>query len=76
VACADSLSRDETPSRQRVDQRRTSGALGDRGAAFADLDRAIAVHSSFLAYARVDPMLDPLRGDSRFEAVLQRLNLR
>ena len=50
-------------------------ALGDRDAAFADLDRAVESHSSYLAYAKVDPMLDPLRSDPRFAALLERLHL-
>jgi eukaryotic-like serine/threonine-protein kinase len=53
----------------------TQAALGDRDAAFAALDRAVREHSSALTVLAVDPMLDPLRGDPRFAALLRKMNL-
>ncbi len=43
--------------------------------AFAWLDRAYERKDALLAFAKVDPNLDPLRGDPRFRAMLQRLGL-
>ena len=47
-------------------------ALGDRTHAFEWLERAYAERSHSIAFLRVDPGLDPLRGDARFESLLQR----
>ena len=41
--------------------------------AFDALERAHALGDSGLIYARNDPFLDPLRGDARFNALLERL---
>jgi serine/threonine protein kinase/Flp pilus assembly protein TadD len=40
--------------------------LGDLQKTFEWLDRAYEERSGFLAFVRVEPMLDPLRGDARF----------
>jgi tetratricopeptide (TPR) repeat protein len=40
--------------------------LGDQQKTFEWLDRAYEERSGFLAFVRVEPMLDPLRGDARF----------
>lgn len=50
-------------------------ALGDRDAAFSWLNRAFTAHSTYLGYAKVDPVLDPLRSDARFKELLVRLHL-
>jgi hypothetical protein len=42
---------------------------GDRAQALAWLERAHARHSGWVVYVGVDPRLDPLRGDTRFEAL-------
>ena len=48
-------------------------ALGDRDAAFAALERALAVHDAWLWSLDTWPELDPLRGDPRFAALRKRL---
>ena len=49
--------------------------LGDRDKAFAELDRAFADKDSFLARLVEDPLMDPLRNDPRFTAMLAKLGL-
>jgi TolB-like protein/Tfp pilus assembly protein PilF len=50
--------------------------LGEKDKAFAWLDKAAAEHSSFLAYSKWEPRLDPLRSDPRFNKLLTRIGLR
>jgi len=50
--------------------------LGDREAAFVDLQRAWEVKDPGLQFLRVDPWLDPLRPDSRFAALLKKMQFR
>jgi hypothetical protein len=50
-------------------------ALGDTDAAFEWLDRAYTDRRGWLAYLKVEPLLDPLRGDPRFARLLERLRL-
>jgi len=50
-------------------------ALGDRDQALGCFERAVGERSPWLVYAGADPRLDPLRGESRFEAVLDRIGL-
>ncbi|MGH7664029.1 MAG: BTAD domain-containing putative transcriptional regulator [Gemmatimonadaceae bacterium] len=47
-------------------------ALGDRAEALDWLERAYEDRSHSMAFLRVDPQLAPLRGDSRFEALVTR----
>ena len=49
--------------------------LGDLDEAFRRLDKACEEHSSWLAYLRIEPRLDPLRGDPRFAHLLRRVGL-
>ena len=50
-------------------------ALGDADQAFQWLDRAFAEPSALLGNLRVDPVMDPLRGDPRYREVERRLRL-
>ncbi len=50
-------------------------ALGDSEAAFKWLRRAYDEHSYWLSWLGVDPRWDPLRSDSRFREVEQRVGL-
>jgi eukaryotic-like serine/threonine-protein kinase len=49
--------------------------LGDKGQAFAWLDKAVQDRSFFLIWLKVEPLFDPLRGDPRFQELLRRMNL-
>jgi len=49
--------------------------LGDADAAFGALERAVGEHYWRVLFLRVDPRLDPLRGDPRFEPLVQRLGI-
>ena len=49
--------------------------LGNSNEAIAWLERAYDEHSFGLAHIKVDPSLDPLRADPRFQEILQRMNL-
>jgi hypothetical protein len=50
-------------------------ALGDKNAAFAELEKSFQNRDWFLPRIKVDPFMDPLRGDPRFDAMVKRLNL-
>ena len=50
-------------------------ALGEDDRAFASLEKAYAAHDVQLQYLRVDPMLDGLRPDPRFQDLLRRVGL-
>jgi hypothetical protein len=50
--------------------------LGDSNQAFAWLDKAYEERCEYLVYLPTDPMADPLRGDPRFPALLERLGLK
>lgn len=49
--------------------------LGQFDETFAQLDAAVEARESLLAYSKVWPWFDPLRGDERFDGVLQRIGL-
>jgi serine/threonine protein kinase/Tfp pilus assembly protein PilF len=51
------------------------GALGEKEAAFAELEKTYQARDFFFHRLKVDPIMDPLRDDPRFNALLQRLNL-
>lgn len=48
---------------------------GDFDAAFASLDRAIEARDYLLAWLRVDPLLEPLKADPRFDKSAAQLRL-
>jgi TolB-like protein/Flp pilus assembly protein TadD len=50
--------------------------LGDKDHAFAWFDKAYDERCDYLVYLPTDPMADPLRGDRRFTALLERLGLK
>jgi tetratricopeptide (TPR) repeat protein len=50
-------------------------ALGEREAALDQLEAAWCARSGWIAYLAVDPRLDPVRGDARFAALLERVGL-
>jgi tetratricopeptide (TPR) repeat protein len=54
---------------------RAYAAIGDRDAAFLWLNRAIDERYYNVAYLNVDPLLDSLRSDPRFEAARARVGL-
>jgi TolB-like protein/DNA-binding winged helix-turn-helix (wHTH) protein/Tfp pilus assembly protein PilF len=49
--------------------------LGNRDEAFAWLDKAYAERSDYMPYLRLEPMLDGLRSDHRFAALVGRVGL-
>lgn len=49
-------------------------ALGEKDAAFDQLEKAYQNHDWFLERIKVDPFMDPLRDDPRFDAMVKRLN--
>jgi serine/threonine-protein kinase len=49
-------------------------ALGHTGEALDWLDKAYAARDYFLRWLRIDPRLDPLRSQARFQALERRLN--
>jgi serine/threonine protein kinase/Tfp pilus assembly protein PilF len=50
-------------------------ALGEREEALEALERAFEEQSTWMAYLGLDPRLDPLRGQPRFEALVRRVGL-
>jgi TolB-like protein len=48
--------------------------LGEKDPAFEWLERAYRVHDQGMCYLKVDPPLDPLRSDPRFQDLLRRMN--
>ena len=49
--------------------------LQDTDQAFAWLERAYADHSHLLAWLKVDPRFDGIRGDPRYRDLLRRMGL-
>jgi serine/threonine-protein kinase len=58
-----------------LDSARIYAQLGDKDAAFDALNRAWEVRDSSLLRLMTDPFLDPLRGDARYAALVERLGL-
>jgi len=53
----------------------TYAAIGDKDGAFAALEKAYKHHDWFLQRIKVDPFMDPLRDDPRYDELVKRLNL-
>jgi tetratricopeptide (TPR) repeat protein len=51
-------------------------ALGDKNEAFRWLDSSVAERSGSVRYLKIEPRLDPLRSDPRFDGLLQRVGLK
>jgi len=49
--------------------------MGDKEEALADLEKAWSEHSNFMTTIKVEPALDPLRSDPRFQNLLRRVGL-
>ena len=49
--------------------------LGERDSAFEWLEKAHQERRGWLAYLKIEPMLDGLRGDPRFDRLLERMRL-
>jgi Flp pilus assembly protein TadD len=49
--------------------------LGERERSLRWLDRAFEEHSAWMLHLKVDPRLDPLRGEARFQALMRRVGL-
>jgi TolB-like protein/Flp pilus assembly protein TadD len=48
---------------------------GDPDSAMAWLERGFVIRDPGLVYLKIDPMLDPLRGDPRFKQLMVKMNL-
>ena len=48
-------------------------ALGDKDEAFAWLQRSYQDRSEHMLYLKVEPLVDPLRDDPRFDSLVQRV---
>src|SRR6266478_3024767 len=50
-------------------------ALGEKDAAFSELEKAYQAHDWFFERLKVDPFIDPLRDDPRFKGMVRRIGL-
>jgi len=53
----------------------TYAAMGEKDAAFAELEKAYQAHDWFFQRLKVDPFMDPLRDDPRFKDLVHRVGL-
>lgn len=53
----------------------TYAQLGDKDAAFAELEKSYQNRDWFLQRLKTDPFMDPLRDDQRYKEMLKRINL-
>jgi serine/threonine-protein kinase len=67
--------KERNPEFASFNSARIYAQLGDKDAAFEALNRAWEVREWGLLNLKTDPYLDPLRGDSRYAALLRRLGL-
>jgi hypothetical protein len=47
--------------------------LGEKDKAFAELDKALDNREALLLYIKIDPRLDPLRNEPRFQELISRM---
>jgi hypothetical protein len=59
-----------------MERARWHAMLGDPDAAFADLGEAFAERNVWTMFVTTVPELGSLRGDPRYAALLERMNLR
>ena len=45
--------------------------LGEKDQAFAQLNKALGERDALLLYIKIDPRMDPLRSDPRFQELLK-----
>ena len=64
------------PAQQSVSLAFLYTHVGDHAKALGYLEKAYEEHSGDMLYIRVEPSFDPLRGDPRFQALVQRMNPR
>jgi hypothetical protein len=50
-------------------------ALGDKNQAFFWLDKSYQDRSEHMLYLKVEPLMDPIRDDPRFAALVKRVGL-
>jgi hypothetical protein len=48
-------------------------ALGEKDKAFAELNKSYEMRENIMTLTKVDPRLDPLRDDPRFEELLRKV---
>ncbi len=48
--------------------------LGDKDKAFAELNKAYEIRLSSLCWLKVEPQMDPLRSDPRYQQLLHKMN--
>ena len=63
------------PRGSDLDAAQAWAQLGETNKAFALMEQAYAKRGYGVRYLKVDPNLDPLRSDPRFEQLLQRVGL-
>jgi eukaryotic-like serine/threonine-protein kinase len=52
-----------------------AAGLGDHELALDELERAVKERSGWLVFLRVDPRFDALRGDTRFQQIVDRMTV-
>jgi serine/threonine protein kinase len=67
------LARTETAWVSPANLARMHFALGEKDLAFAQMERAVTERDALVAGFKDDPMYDPMRADSRFEAFAKRV---
>jgi hypothetical protein len=48
--------------------------MGDSAAALDQLEYSYKVHSIMLGFLKVDPILDPIRNEPRFKALMKKMH--